>query len=191
MIDPLIAKTLATGFGLLFLLAAVHKLTALRDFRATLEAYRLPPAALVTPVAWITASAELLLGVGWLAGFRPALTAAASAALLFVYTLAMAVNIVRGRVHIDCGCSFGRSSAGIQQLSKGLLFRNSVLIAATVVATLPVATRTLGPADYLVLFAALAALTLAYAAGNQLLTNFAAIGAWRNAPSKAGKEAQQ
>ena len=181
MIDPLIARTLATGFGLLFLLAAVHKLAAMREFRGTLAAYGLLPAALVAPAAWSAAIAELMLGIGWLSGSMATAIAAASAALLFVYTMAMTINIVRGRVHIDCGCSFGRSSAGVQQLSKGLLVRNSILIAATAVATLPVSSRALGATDYLVLIAALAALTLTYAAGNQLLANFAAIGSWRNA----------
>ena len=48
MLDPLVLKLVAICFGLLFLLAAVHKLTALDSFRVTLTAYQLLPGALIT-----------------------------------------------------------------------------------------------------------------------------------------------
>ncbi len=181
MLDPLLIKTIATGFGLLLLLSAVHKLSSASSFRATLAAYQLLPDALVAPASRAIPIVELLLGGSWLLGYYAIRgTAVATAALLAVYTAAMLINIFRGRVHIDCGCGFSASSAGRQQLSTGLVLRNFALIAAALAAAVPVAPRELGAFDYVALVAATVALVFLYAATNQLLTNGAAIGAWRD-----------
>jgi hypothetical protein len=179
MLDPLVLKLVAIGFGLLFLLAAVHKLGDLPRFRATFAAYQVVPAGLVAPLGLALAVSEALLGAAWLLGIRPAATAVLSAALLVSYTAGIALNLKRGRVHIDCGCSMGRQAGRDQQLSWGLVARNAVLIAAALAATVPVSPRAVGPVDYMTLVAGLLGSVLLYAAANQLLSNGAAIGAWR------------
>ena len=67
-----------------------------------------------------------------------------------------------------------------QQLSWGLVMRNSLLIMAALTATLPASGRTIGFVDYVTLVAGLLAIVLLYGAANQLLSNGAAIGTWRN-----------
>ena len=54
--DPLVLKIVSIGFGLMFLLAAVHKLSGLQQFRATLTAYELMPAGMAAAAAVAIAS---------------------------------------------------------------------------------------------------------------------------------------
>ena len=180
MLDPLILKLVSIGLGLLLLLAAVHKLTALPKFRATLTAYEIMPGAMIAPASILVPIVEALLGAAWLLNVEPTLVAMATAALLTSYLSAIAINLLRGRIHIDCGCTMGASAGKDQQLSWGLVARNSVLIVAALTATVPTTERTIGIVDYVTLVAGLLAIILLYGAANQLLNNNAAIGAWRN-----------
>jgi hypothetical protein len=179
MLDPLVLKLVSLCFGLLFLLAAVHKLTGLERFRATLAAYQLLPGTLVTPVSIGVPVIEVLLGAAWLLAIDRVSIALASVALLAAYTLAIAINVLRGRIFIDCGCGMASSAGRDQQLSWGLVVRNSLLIIAALAATLPTIDRVIGIVDYVTLVAGLLAIVLLYGAANQLLSNGAAIGTWR------------
>jgi hypothetical protein len=180
MLDPLILRTISIGFGLLFLLAAVHKISTAQQFRVILEEYQVMPRVLAGLVARIVPLLEVLLSIGWFAGYQPELVAISSAALLTMYTSAIGLNLLRGRIHIGCGCGVGGSSDGDQQLSSGLILRNTVLIAIALVAAIPVTARPFAVLDYVTLGTTLLAGTLLYAGANQLLANGAAIGTWRN-----------
>jgi hypothetical protein len=61
-------------------------------------------------------------------------------ALLVLYSVAIAINLVRGRREIDCGC-FG--PAARVPLSGGLVARNALLIGAAALVSLPVGARPL------------------------------------------------
>jgi hypothetical protein len=180
MLDPLVLKLVAICFGLLLLLAAVHKLTALDSFRVTLAAYQLLPSALIAPMSLLVPIIEVILGAAWLLDVQAVPVAQTSAALLASYTAAITINLLRGRVHIDCGCGLASSAGRDSQLSWGLVIRNTVLIVAALGAGLPSTERTLGALDYVTLVAGLLAVALMYGAANQLLNNGAAIGTWRN-----------
>ena len=180
MLDPLILKLVSIAFGLLFLLAAVHKLTGLHEFRAALTAYELLPGALIAPISIFVPICEALLGVAWLLAIQPEFVALGSAALLGAYTSAISINLLRGRIHIDCGCGMASAAGRDQQLSWGLVARNVVLIVAALMATLPAGERAIGVVDYVTLVAGLLAIVLLYGEANQLLNNGAAIGTWRN-----------
>jgi len=180
MLDPLVLKLVSIGFGLLFLLAAVHKLTTLPKFRATLTAYEIMPGALIAPASILVPIVEALLGAAWLLNVEPTIVAMTTAALLASYLSAIAVNLLRGRIHIDCGCTMGASAGRDQLLSWGLVGRNSILIVAALSATVPITERAIGLVDYVTLVAGLLAIVLLYGAANQLLNNGAAIGTWRN-----------
>jgi hypothetical protein len=180
LIDPIIIKAIAIGLGLMFIVAAYHKLSEAARFRVTLLEYQVMPEALVAPASRIIPIVELLLGGAWLIGYySQGLTAVASALLLGIYALAIGINIARGRVHFDCGCGFGGSSDNEQYLSGGLILRNLVLIGAALVTMLPVQARALGAGDYATLIAVLFATGLLFAAANQLLANRASINTWR------------
>jgi hypothetical protein len=179
MLDPLVLKLVSIAFGLLFLLAAVHKLTALHEFRAALAAYKLLPGALISPISIFVPILEALLGAAWLLAIQAVFVALASAVLLSAYASAIAINLLRGRIHIDCGCGMASTAGRDQQLSWGLVLRNLVLIVAALAATLPASERAIGVVDYVTLVAGLLAIVLLYGAANQLLNNGAAIGTWR------------
>jgi len=180
LLDPLILKVISTGLGLMFMVAAYHKLSEAVQFRITLLEYQVIPEALVAPVSRVVPIIELLLGGSWLLGYyQNGITATGSALLLGVYALAIGINIQRGRVHFDCGCGFGGKNDNEQYLSGGLIIRNIVLIAAALVTLIPVAPREIGFGDYLTMLAALLAGALLFGAANQLLANRAAIDTWR------------
>lgn len=186
MLDPLVIKLLSLAFALLLAAAAWHKLTDFVRFRGILVAYRLLPGALVTPAAGLFAVLEIGLAIAWALGWNPAATAAATAALLGVYTLAIGLNLFRGRIYIDCGCGFGSSGSG-QQLSSRLLLRNALLIAAALAVALPSTARELLLIDYIGLAGACVVLALLYLGSNQLLLNAQAINSWRKPPAGSNR----
>jgi hypothetical protein len=181
-------KIISVGFALLFVLSATHKFANKLQFRAVLSDYQILPQGVVAITARCIPVIELLLGCGWmLSVFVPGhfvFVPLVSAILLTSYTLAIGINLMRGRSYIDCGCGFssatGRNSNDSQYLSRGLLVRNGLLIFAAVLASLAPATRDIGFVDYLSLVAAAIVLILNYGSYNQLLVNNSAIGAWRN-----------
>lgn len=178
--DPLVSKIIAIGLGLMFLAAAWHKVGDRAQFRVTLLEYQVLPQSLVAPAAVLLPLLEAALGLSWLAGYPDTgLTAIASASLLAAYALAIGINLFRGRVHFDCGCGFAGKSDNEQYLSGGLLLRNAVLIVLALSTLWPAGRRDLGIGDYLTLLAALLAISLLFAAANQLLANRAAINTWR------------
>lgn len=112
--------------GLVFLVAGAAKLRHRDLLPGVIANYRLLPAVLVAPVSFALPVVELVVGVALLLGNRPAAPVAAIV-LLLVFAAAMAVNIARGRRHIDCGCGH----SGLRQdLGWGMVGRNLVLAAA-------------------------------------------------------------
>ena len=180
MLDPLIGTILSIGFGLMLLMASVHKLSEFGRFRAVLADYRVMPAFIVPLVAAVLPIVEVGLGLAWLFADNIAAPAVATMALLVLYSTGIAANLLRGRVHISCGCGFGKATGADDALSWGLVMRNLVLLAAAGAATLPATQRTTGLLDYVTLVTALLAAILLFAAGNQLIRNGAAIRSWRS-----------
>ncbi len=164
-IDPVLALALRACMALLFAAAALHKLSDPMAFRSVLSDYRLVPDGLVTPIAWATGVGELLLAVAFLlpaAGLLPAL---AAAALLTVYSCAIAINLLRGRRDLDCGCG-----GPPQRLHPGLLGRNLALVAAGLMACAPTSARALGWLDGLSFLGTVACASLLWAASNRLMS---------------------
>jgi uncharacterized membrane protein YphA (DoxX/SURF4 family) len=118
-----IALAIRVLVALVFLTAAVGKLRHRLVFQGVVANYQLlpeiavPAFALVLPIVEIAVAAELLFATS-------AWPAMGAAALLMLFALAMAVNIQRGRRHIDCGCF---QSALKQALSWILVGRNAGL----------------------------------------------------------------
>ena len=130
---------------------------------------------------------ELALGFLWFASVftlqSTALLPLLSSLLLATYGLAIAVNLARGRTHIDCGCSFASNradSTSNQQLSVGLVARNILLASVALVPLLEPASRDLILIDHVLLVLTAIVLVLFFAAFNQLLANRGAIASWRN-----------
>ena len=180
MLDPLPAWIIAIGFGLMLLLAAVHKLSEISRFEAVLADYRVLPAAAVPWAAVMLPAVEAGLGLAWL--FLPAaiVAAVATVGLLTLYTLGIVVNLRRGRIHISCGCGLGNAAGTADSLSWSLVARNVVLIGVALVAMFPVAAREMGLLDFVSIAGAIVTIVLLFAASNQLIRNRAAIRLWRD-----------
>lgn len=130
-----IAATAASvGSGLVFLSAGLAKLRHRELVRGVVANYRLLPDALVGPVAALLPLAEVAIALVLLGGVGP-LAAAPAIVLLLAFAGGMAINLRRGRRHIDCGC--GRSQLR-QPLSWQLVARNGVLVVLLLPALQPI-----------------------------------------------------
>ncbi len=158
-----LGSSAAVCAGLVFVLGAVGKLRHAAIFPGVVANYRLLPAAAVAPAALLLPWTELAIGLALIAGERRVAPVLA-AALLLLFAGAMALNLRRGRSHIDCGCG---TSTLRQPLRRALVVRNLLMAAA--IATVPLAGGELMPAERLVAFGAGAVLFLLYLLLNVLL----------------------
>lgn len=110
--------------GLTLLVPAVGKLRHWSAFHGVVAAYRIGPSWMVAPLAIMIPIAEVISGLALVAGIGTRLAAVAAFGLLLVFALAMAVNLLRGRAYIDCGCF---QSSQRQSLDWRLVARNGVL----------------------------------------------------------------
>lgn len=123
----------AIGVGLIFALAGAAHWQHRRLLVGVVGNYRLLPDALVGPVAALLPWGELMVGLAMLQAplvqspSALAITrmgAAVGGGLLILFGLAMAINLRRGRGHIDCGCGHAELR---QPLNLWLVARNLVL----------------------------------------------------------------
>ena len=114
--------------GLIFLTAAWGKLRHRLEFQGVVANYKLLPDALVAPFAIALPPIEALVGALLPTGLLSPAPELAAGFLLALFAIAMAVNIRRGRTHIDCGCF---QSTLKQTLGWNLVARNAVLALAT------------------------------------------------------------
>lgn len=87
-----------------FLSAALPKLVARADFQEAVANYALLPARFVPPVARLLPPLELVVALALFAAVASRAIGLLVAALLLLFSTAVAVNLARGR-EIDCGCS--------------------------------------------------------------------------------------
>lgn len=167
-VDPVVAGVLRAALALLILPAAWHKLRDLGAFRAALAEYELLPRAACAAAAPALAGAELATGALLLSPWARPWGFAAAAALLSLYSGAIAVNLWRGRRDIDCGC-FGPARQA--RIGGALLARNGVWIAVAAAGGLPVAPRPLVWVDALTGVGTVVALGLVHASLDWLLAH--------------------
>lgn len=129
-------QILQLAFGFIFLVSAADKWLRWEGFKAAVAGYRLVPAAVAPLGAGAIGILETLVGLGLASGISRRLSIFGGALLLSFFALAIAINLLRGRTNIDCGCSV--ASRG-QQLEWRLVARN-LICAAVLIATAP-ATR--------------------------------------------------
>jgi hypothetical protein len=163
MIDPTVAWVARLALAGVFAAAALHKWRGLSAFSAALAAHRLVPEAIVPALARAFAAVETAVAAGLLVPAVAASAGCTAAALLAIYSIAVAINLARGRREIDCGCS-----ARPRPLSGGLLVRNAALGAAALLAALPEASRALVWVDALSAAAGAAALAFVWLAAQSL-----------------------
>lgn len=180
MIDPLISTIVQYGFSMLFLTSAWHKLSDLQRFILIIEDYQLLTVLPSNFLAILLILIEFLIGTAWFFGYNLAIIGYCSIALLSLYAGAITINLLRGRIYIDCGCSFYNSSGGDSLLSPLLVFRNVILILLAALPILSSENRSLVIFDYVIIFCSLLSIISLYAGSTQLVKNRSAINSWRN-----------
>jgi ABC-type amino acid transport system permease subunit len=167
-VDPIVRAALRAALALLFGWAAAHKLRDLAAFRTAVSAYALVPGNALSVVSALAVGTEIGVAVTLTWPASGSLPAVGAALLLLTYAAAVAVNLLRGRDHIDCGCA---GAAGRRSISGSLVARNLVLGAAALVAAPPATSRQLVWIDAVTLVAAVGALALLYAAADGLVAH--------------------
>lgn len=115
--------------ALIFFTAASGKMRRWSTLEGVVANYRLLPDPLVRWVAWVLPPGEIVLALALVFGV-PGSELTASV-LLCLFAGAMAINLARGRTHIDCGCF---DAAQRQPLRWSLVMRNIVLVSLLIAA---------------------------------------------------------
>ena len=180
MIDAVVTMIISWSMFLLFITAGIHKLTDRTSFVDSLNDYQLAPPRMIPLLSFAVPVCEISLAPLWVLSLIPAVTTIVSALLLGTYTLAITINLARGRTHIDCGCNFSAAGDAGSIISPALVLRNSVLITAILFTLLPAFERDLNWLDYGTVVLATLVATLFYISISQLMANNTAIASWRN-----------
>jgi len=158
--DPVLHLTLRVPLALLLAAAAVHKLRDPAAFRAALAAYRLVPAWCAPAIVALEVIVAVALCVPGPVG------PVGAAGLLLAYAGAIAVNLVRGRRDIDCGCA---GPAARRPIGWALVARNLLLAVLACGGLVAVEARPLHWIDAVTVVAATLAASALYAAADHLL----------------------
>jgi hypothetical protein len=125
-------EALAFALGGVFAIAGARKLRDPRVAITQFDAYALLPAGCGRWLALPLAGFELLASGGCMLPATRGVSALLLALLLMLYSAAVALNLWRGNIDIDCGCG---SLGGEPPLGIGLLLRNVMLLAAALACT--------------------------------------------------------
>ena len=165
-IDPAIAILIVACVALLFAGAAIHKLRDLRRFEEIFAAYGLVPLPAGSPLARAVPLLEALVAAGLL--FDPSRPAATRVGivLLLAYAVAMAVNLLRGRRDLACGCG---GPDDRRPIAAWMVWRNTMIATLAGLAMLPHSPRPLIPTDLVTIGFGTAACALVYLCLDRLL----------------------
>lgn len=122
MNNPIFQNTIEYFFFDLFLYSAIQKILHFSPFTRSVEGYQLLPRYLVVPLSIFIILSEIgvagsFLSIPTQAGLFLALF------LLISFSVAILVNLLRGKKTIDCGC-FGHSKEAYSWM---ILLRNIIL----------------------------------------------------------------
>ena len=113
---------IATGLiALIFAVTAHHKIFNMFEIQGVVRDYRLLPTFLVKPVTLMITMTEIGTVILLVIPTTRLIGATSAILMLAVYTFAIAINLLRGRVTIDCGCG-----AGGQGISWFHVLRNTI-----------------------------------------------------------------
>jgi len=132
-LPDLIGTGLALFLAWLFAQAAIHKFRAPEVYRQLVAVY-LDTAAVGRSTVWMIASVELALALMLLLPISRYAGLAGSALMLLAYSGLMALQLLRGRKDIQCGCAGPASTATI---TPSLVVRNLVCCLLALAAMAP------------------------------------------------------
>lgn len=126
MIDPILIHVSAASLAGIFLLGSLEKLRNFIGFQGVVSDYALLPMGLIVPFAAVFVTAEIAAGILLLIPATRPMGAVVAELLLLTGTLGMAINLLRGRRDIDCGCGGYTDKPG--GLTWWLVARNGLLL---------------------------------------------------------------
>lgn len=170
MLDPVFDIAIRGTLAALLLVAAWHKLRDPIGFWLAVSGYQLLRENLARPAARLIPLVEIALALSLVVLPSTSLPLVAAMALWLVYGSAIAVNLLRGRTELDCGCG---GIGADQTIHWGLVARNGVLALVTGFLLFPGMTRELVWFDYAAAGFACLLLLLIYATAEHLLRNAA------------------
>lgn len=118
------ALTIAFGWS------AGHKLRNRNRFLRTVIAYDILPLPVAHATSRLVPYLEVAVCVGYLTGFAPLVTSIAGSFLVSVFSLAILINLARGRYDLDCGCFDFASKIGWHSIARNLCIMATAYFAA-------------------------------------------------------------
>ena len=180
MLDPAIGTLLVLCLATLFASAAVHKLRDPGRFAAVFDSYQLLPLPVRSVAAMLVPLAESAVAAGVLLGPVRIAAAVVGSVLLITYALAIAINLLRGRRDLACGCG---GPADRRVIAAWMVWRNLALAGALMVLAPRWRERALVPADFITISGGLATAVLLYTSVGRLLGEVAPWAAALRAPA--------
>lgn len=110
--------------SMVFFISSINKMRQFQSFTATITAYRLLPETWSKSLAVIITGTEFSVSVLLFMGWQSQIAASVSIFMLLIFSIALGINLIRGRADLECGCSGTRYD---QEISLGLLGRNIAL----------------------------------------------------------------
>lgn len=110
--------------SIVFFVSAIDKVRQFQQFTTTITAYRLLPETWSKSLAFTITGTEISVSVLLFMGWQSQIAAFVSIFMLFIFSIAMGINLIRGHTDLECGCS-GTKNA--QKISLGLVGRNIAL----------------------------------------------------------------
>jgi hypothetical protein len=158
-LNAVLNEALALLIALVFTGAAIAKLKSWSELPGVVQNFRVLPHALIFPLAVVLPPLEAAIGVGILIRDTRSLAAGLAAILFMVFGAALAINLVRGRRYIDCGCF--RSNLK-QPISIATILRNVLLAACALLSVPRSAAAALSPFAWAIAIAGAVTLFLCY-----------------------------
>lgn len=170
---PVVTGSLAAFVALILLRAVLHKAADPARFSSILADYDLVPEWALLPLGLAIPSFEVSCALALAWGGSRLVGGYAAGLLLVSYGAAIAVNLLRGRREIDCGCG-GTAEA----LSWSLVVRNAILASMLLPAALGFG-GSLALSEAITSWAIALVAACCWGAAEQLLVNRARMGAVR------------
>lgn len=166
--DPVTAMLASLFLGLVLVTAALPKIRNADEFQGVVANYRLLPSFLVMPFARLLPWIELACAVALLVPAWRETAAWVAAGLFVMFALGLAINVGRGRTHIDCGCvrrPTSMSRIGMFHVLRALALAGVALYAAVI----PVEIASISVESWLIGIASAGLLTLLYLAADMMV----------------------
>lgn len=122
--DVYILLAIRIIIGTIFLSSAIHKLSNMTEHIVVVRQYKILPTSLIRPFSFWESLIELAAASLLIVGFYVKVTGIVLIFLLFIYSSAIIINLLRSNIDISCGCG---GLVGNHKLNWSLIGRNLLI----------------------------------------------------------------